>query len=375
MLQQLYIRNYALIREVRLDFSLGFSVMTGETGAGKSILLGALGLVLGDRADSSVLRDAAEKCVVEALFIAPHLSTHPLLQSLELEGESEWCIRREVTANGKSRAFLNDTPVNLTQLQSFTASLVDLHQQFDTLELTETDHQRTLLDAMAGLTEDVHVYQNAYADWRHDLNTLQALESRQMRIKQEQEYDQHILQELRDASFQPEEIESLEEKVRAGDRSEGLTQAIQSVVDRLQGDGENLQQQLRRMQQSLHPFEKTDASIAEWLERMRSVDMEIRELAREMDRAGAGFQFDPRALSDMQERLSLGYRLMKKHGAKHSAELIDLQQRLSEKLAAAETMEAEIQLLQERTQKQEQALRKKSAILHAAREAVLGTWS
>jgi DNA repair protein RecN (Recombination protein N) len=147
MLQQLYIRNYALIREVRLDFSLGFSVMTGETGAGKSILLGALGLVLGDRADSSVLRDAADKCVVEAFFIAPHLSMHPLLQSLELEGDKEWCIRREVTANGKSRAFLNDTPVNLTQLQSFTSSLVDLHQQFDTLELTETDRQRVLLDA------------------------------------------------------------------------------------------------------------------------------------------------------------------------------------------------------------------------------------
>ena len=375
MLQQLYIRNYALIREVRLDFSLGFSVMTGETGAGKSILLGALGLVLGDRADSSMLRDAADKCVVEAFFIAPHLSMHPLLQSLELEGDKEWCIRREVTANGKSRAFLNDTPVNLTQLQSFTSSLVDLHQQFDTLELTETDRQRVLLDAMAGLTEDVQAHQIAYADWRHDLNTLQALESRQMRIKQEQEYDQHILQELRDASFQPEEIESLEEKVRAGDRSEGLTQAIQSVLDRLQGDGENLQQQLRKMQQSLHPFEKTDASIAEWLERMRSVDMEIRELAREMDRASTGFQFDPRALSDMQERLSLGYRLMKKHGAKHSAELIDLLQRLSEKLAASETMEVEIMSLMDRTQKQEQALRKKSAILHAAREAVVGTWS
>ena len=150
MLRQLYIRNYALIREVRLDFSDGFTVLTGETGAGKSILLGALGLVLGDRADTSALRNTEEKCIVEALFHEPGLQKHALVSELELEGEEDWCLRREVSATGKSRAFINDTPVTLQQLQAVAAELVDLHRQFDTHELTESDHQQALLDAMAG---------------------------------------------------------------------------------------------------------------------------------------------------------------------------------------------------------------------------------
>ena len=375
MLQQLYIRNYALIREVRLDFSLGFSVLTGETGAGKSILLGALGLVLGDRADSTVLRDASDKCVVEALFTTTPLFDHPLVQSMEWDGETEWCIRREVTSNGKSRAFINDTPVSVSQLQSFVASLVDLHQQFDTLDLTESDAQRSMLDAMAGVTERVQVFQQAYLRWRQAITELRELETKQARTQQEHEYDLHVLGELTDASFQPGEIETLEEKVRAGDRSEGLTQAIQTVVSRMQGEGENLQQQFRQLQQLLHPFEKTDSILAEWLERMRSADLEMRELTREMDRYQSGLFVDPRALSEMQERLSLGYRLMKKHGVKQSTELIELQQRLSEKLTGAENLDAEIKSLQVSTQRMERELQKTASELRAARLAVIDTWT
>ena len=175
MLQQLYIRNYALIKEVRIELANGFTVVTGETGAGKSILLGALGLILGERADTSVLREAAEKCIVEGIFYNDRLKQHPLAVEQEWTAESAWYLRREILPTGKSRAFINDTPVTLTQLQSFAGQLVDLHQQFDTQELVEGDFQRTLLDAMAGQLPEADSYHQAYQQWQFDKRALEQL--------------------------------------------------------------------------------------------------------------------------------------------------------------------------------------------------------
>ncbi len=375
MLQQLYIRNYALVREVRMDFANGFSVLTGETGAGKSILLGALGLVLGERADTSVLRDPSDKCVVEGIFVEPRLSKHPLVIELDMEQEAEWCIRREVTANGKSRAFLNDTPVTLSQLQSFVAELVDLHQQFDSLEITESDRQRSLLDVMAGITADVQTYHQLYNQWRKELEQLRSLEDKQARLNQEQEYNQFMLQELQEAAFQPGELELLEEKVRSGGQSEGMTQALAAATEKLQGEGENLLQQMRRIQQSLSPFEKNNDSIQQWLERLRSVDLELRELAREMDRFGSQQSFDPAALAAMQERLSQGFRLLKKHGLKTTDELIDFQNRLSDSISSYQDLDASIRSSREQADQFEKSLRDLAGGLHRARASVIGPWS
>jgi DNA repair protein RecN (Recombination protein N) len=375
MLQQLYIRNYALIREVRMDFSEGFSVLTGETGAGKSILLGALGLVLGERADTSVLHDPSEKCIVEGLFREPRLAQHPLAVDLDLAGETEWCIRREVGANGKSRAFLNDTVVTLAQLQSFTAELVDLHQQFDTLELTETDRQRELLDVMAGLLPQVETYRIHYESWRRDLALLQELEIKQARAQQEQEYQLHILQELEEAAFQPGEIEALEEKVRIGGQSEAMLVAIAAATQQLQGEGENIQQQLRRLQQSLNPFEKNEQQVREWLDRLRSVDMELRELSREMDRYGAREPYDPQTLAQWQERVSLGFRLLKKHGLQTTDQLLELQEKLQAQLQSVQSLESHIRELQQSTRQQEKSLRTQASSIHDGRQAAITPWT
>ncbi|MFM7671634.1 MAG: DNA repair protein RecN [Bacteroidota bacterium] len=375
MLQQLYIRNYALIREIRMDFSDGFSVMTGETGAGKSILLGALGLVLGDRADTTVMRDMSEKCIVEAFFLEPRLSTHPLAIECDLEGESEWCIRRELNGNGKSRAFLNDTPITLTQLQSFASELVDLHQQFDTLEITEGGRQREWLDVMSGQLPQVKEYQSLYSQWRSGLQQLQALETKQAQLQQEQAYQLHVLQELEDASFQAGEIESLEERVKAGGQSEGMSQAISGVVEKLQGDGENLLQHLRLIQQTLSVYENHSADIKRWVEQFRSIDLEMRELSRDMDRHASRFQFDPAELANWQERLSMGFRLLKKHGLKHSQELVDLQSRLKDQLNDAHTLVAQLDEWRQQTSRQEALLREKAAVLHAKRAATIQPWT
>jgi DNA repair protein RecN (Recombination protein N) len=375
MLQQLYIRNYALIREIRLDLSEGFTVMTGETGAGKSILLGALGLILGERADSTVLRDPNEKCVVEGHFIEPALSHHPLALELDLQGETDWCLRREVSSNGKSRAFLNDTPVTLTQLQSFASGLVDLHQQFDTLELTASDRQRELLDVMAGHVPAVASYQLLYAEWRSLMQQLQQLETEQTRRQQEKEYDQHLLEELEEIALLPDELEGLEEKVRLSGQSEGLTQALATLVENLQGEGENMSVQLRRAIQALTPHEKNQATIQQWLERIRTIDLELRELAREMDRFGAQLHFDPRELSIMQERLSMGFRLLKKHGKKNTQELIELQKELSKKLESMHDLDGQIQDKKDRCTQLETTLRQLADSLHASRAAVVGPWT
>ncbi|MEN9497135.1 MAG: repair protein RecN [Bacteroidota bacterium] len=375
MLQQLYIRNYALIREIRLDLSEGFTVMTGETGAGKSILLGALGLILGERADSTVLRDPNEKCVVEGHFIEPALSHHPLALELDLQGETDWCLRREVSSNGKSRAFLNDTPVTLNQLQSFASGLVDLHQQFDTLELTASDRQRELLDVMAGHVPAVASYQLLYAEWRSLMQQLQQLETEQTRRQQEKEYDQHLLEELEEIALLPDELEGLEEKVRLSGQSEGLTQALATLVENLQGEGENMSVQLRRAIQALTPHEKNQATIQQWLERIRTIDLELRELAREMDRFGAQLHFDPRELSIMQERLSMGFRLLKKHGKKNTQELIELQKELSKKLESMHDLDGQIQDKKDRCTQLETTLRQLADSLHASRAAVVGPWT
>ncbi len=358
-----------------MDFSEGFSVLTGETGAGKSILLGALGLVLGERADTSVLHDPSEKCIVEGLFREPRLAQHSLAVDLDLAGETEWCIRREVGANGKSRAFLNDTVVTLAQLQSFTAELVDLHQQFDTLELTETDRQRELLDVMAGLLPQVETYRIHYESWRRDLALLQELEIKQARAQQEQEYQLHILQELEEAAFQPGEIEALEEKVRIGGQSEAMLVAIAAATQQLQGEGENIQQQLRRLQQSLNPFEKNEQQVREWLDRLRSVDMELRELSREMDRYGAREPYDPQTLAQWQERVSLGFRLLKKHGLQTTDQLLELQEKLQAQLQSVQSLESHIRELQQSTRQQEKSLRTQASSIHDGRQAAITPWT
>jgi len=375
MLQHLYIRNYALIREVRMDFSGGFSVLTGETGAGKSILLGALGLVLGERADTSVLHDPSEKCIVEGLFVKPRLAHHPLIVECDLTEESEWCIRREVGANGKSRAFLNDTPVTLNQLQSFASQLVDLHQQFDTLELTEAERQRELLDVMAGLLPQVELYGELYQEWRRQQALLQELEAKQTRAQQEQEYQLFILQELEAVDFQPGEIESLEEKVRIGGQSEAMIAAIGSAAQQLHGEGENLQQQLRRIQQALSPFEKNETQVKEWLDRLRSVDLELRELARELDRYASKDPYDPQTLAHWQERVSVGFRLLKKHGLQTTADLLELQEKLKQQIQTHQSLESHLHALQQSTSQKEKSVRQQAAVLREERKAAIDPWT
>ncbi|MBP6687507.1 MAG: AAA family ATPase, partial [Lacibacter sp.] len=217
MLQQLSIQNFAIIDELKVEFQQGLNIITGETGAGKSILLGALGLVLGNRADSSVLRNADKKCVVEAVFNNNNQHIKDWLQQNEIDEEQELILRREISANGKSRAFINDTPVNLAQLKELTSALVDLHQQFDTLELGEENFQREVLDALAGNTARVEHYHQQYVRYAKLQRELQLLKEQQKQQQKEQDYRQFLLDELEQAALKENELEAAYQEKRGYD--------------------------------------------------------------------------------------------------------------------------------------------------------------
>src|SRR5580692_4985570 len=202
MLRRIQIQNYAIIDELSIDFSGRMNVITGETGAGKSILMGALSLVLGDRADTSVLLEGNKKCVVEGVFaVRDRQAVAGFLRANDLDVEEEVVIRREIAPGGKSRAFVNDTPVNLEQLRRLGSMLVDLHRQFDTLELGESDFQREVLDALAGQAAAVEEYRSFYRGWQAAVKELSALVERQAQSNKERDYNKFLLDELTEAGF------------------------------------------------------------------------------------------------------------------------------------------------------------------------------
>ena len=210
MLTKLEIQNYILIDQLNIDLSEQFSVITGETGAGKSIIMGALGLILGDRADSTVCREASKKCFIEGIFkITNNAQLQTLFQENEIELSDELIIRREISAQGKSRAFINDTPVTLTTLKEVTSHLVDLHQQFDTLTLGDTDFQRTVIDALASNQKELASYQAIFTHWKEKEKKLDSLIAQKEDFEKTLSYKQHLFEELSGAQFQENELENL----------------------------------------------------------------------------------------------------------------------------------------------------------------------
>jgi DNA repair protein RecN (Recombination protein N) len=215
MLQKLFIQNYALISELVIDFSGKLNIITGETGAGKSIIVGALDLILGGRADSSVLLNKEKKCIVEGSFAtADKNAVRSFLSSNDLDWQEELVIRREIGSNGKSRAFINDTPVTLTQLNKLSSLLVDLHQQFDTLELGESDFQRNVLDALAGLQAQLEEYRQIFRQWQTEKKALEDLQQQKQQFDKEADYNRFQFTELEEAAFRENELEEVEAELK-----------------------------------------------------------------------------------------------------------------------------------------------------------------
>lgn len=335
MLKRLAIQNYAIIDRVDIEFAASLNIITGETGAGKSILMGALSLILGDRADTSVLLNRDKKCVVEGYFSARNKEVKSFLRSNDLdEGEDDLMIRREISAAGKSRAFVNDIPVNLEQLRDLSSLLVDLHRQFDTRELGESDFQRQVLDALAGQADLLQSYQTLYSQWQHSRREWQELQSQKADFEKEYDYNRFLFEELDSAAFRENELEEAEAELKLLNSAESVKSVLHAACYQLEEADQPLVQQLKSMSQQLLPYADHHPALGSLVDRLQSAQVELQDIADELNRVGNHVQYDPKKAEQLDERLSLGYRLLKKHGLQHTHELLSLRNSLEGKLQA-----------------------------------------
>ena len=335
MLQKLIIRNYAIIEDLEISFPKGLNILTGETGAGKSIIMGALGLILGERADSSVLVKKEKKSVVEGWFDSKHKEeVHEFLQANELDITDELVIRREISPNGKSRAFINDTPVTLVQLNNLSSLLVDLHQQFDTLSLGETDFQLEVIDALAGHGKLLQDFSLSYDNWSKSVKELAALQEQKDRFDREADYNRFQFNELEEAGFGENELEDAEAELKVLANAEGIKATLDKVYAEMEEGEMPLVQRLKSLLQVLQPYTSYHAGLAAILQRMNELQVELKDVAGEIDSINSEINYDPEKINQLNERLSLGYKLQKKHGAGSTADLLRIQADLEKSLQA-----------------------------------------
>lgn len=351
MLNKLIIQNYAIIEEIEIDFSRQLNIITGETGAGKSILMGALSLILGERADSSVLVNTNKKCFIEGVFsIDDKPEVIQFLESNELDVESELVLRREIGSNGKSRAFINDTPASLQQLRQLASLLVDLHQQFDTLELGDSDFQREVMDALAGNQSLLHEYQQVYREWQLVVKKLAALKDEKSAFNKEADYHQFLFDELNELSLKDNELEELDQELKVLNSSEGIKAALTKVYFELRESEQPILTTLKQMVQQLQPYDAMHKDLHILIERLQSAQVELQDIASETDHINDSILFDEQRIEWINQRLAEGYKLLKKHGLQTTSDLLQLQASLSEKLQAVLNIDETIQHLEKETQ-------------------------
>ena len=336
MLSRLSIQNYAIIEQLEIDFSSHLNIITGETGAGKSIIVGALGLILGQRAESTVLKNKEKKCIVEGCFKGETGHEHVIgfLKNHELDVHDELVVRREIAPNGKSRAFINDTPVNLGQLNQLSSLLVDLHQQFDTLELGESDFQREVLDALAGNFSLLKQYTEVFHHAQASKKELDVLKEQKAQFEKEFDYHQFQFNELDEAGFRENELEDLEQELKMLTNAEGIKNALAKAYYELEEAEEPLIRQLKGITSQLQQFAELHPELPALVQRLQSSYIELQDIADETDRISNHVSSDAASMEKINERLSLGYRLLKKHGVKTTNELLQIQKGLNEKLQA-----------------------------------------
>ncbi|MDG2151412.1 MAG: DNA repair protein RecN [Polaribacter sp.] len=336
MLTQLSINNYALIHQLSIDFSSGLSIITGETGAGKSILLGALGLVLGNRADLSSLKDTSTKCIVEAKVAISTYNLQDFFKEVDLDYEPETIIRREILPSGKSRAFVNDTPVTLSVLNQLRIKLIDVHSQHQTMQLSDNNFQFAVIDAFAKNKERISSYHRGFVQLNQLKKELVELEKKQREAHQQYDYNSHLFKELTAADLKVDEQHLLEEKLERLNNVEdiklNLSEALEiSITDEIgiQSSVNNLENKLSK----IAPFYKGYQNL---LERITSVKIEIDDIVAELENANESIDFNPNEADEINDRLQLIYNLQKKHYVNSIEALLQVYEELSEKVLQVE---------------------------------------
>ncbi len=370
MIKSLQIRNYAIIEELDMYFSEGLTIVTGETGAGKSILLGALGLVMGERADTKVLYNEGEKCVVECRFLIDEYDLGDFFRQNDLDYADELIIRREIVPSGKSRAFVNDTPVNLKVLQELSAALVDLHQQFDTLDIHNVNFQLRLLDALAGNRHDLESYQRDYREYAARERRLHELRERSATAARDMDYIQFQLEEFHKAELVSGEQELLEEELTRLTNAEEIKRATAAAFQFLSESEQSVVSQLQEIGISLNHIGKVDANVRQLYERLQGLTAELQDVSSELENIADATEYDGERIQQVQERLDLIYRLQKKHTAADVDELLEIQARLESRLSEFEDLSGSIERLEAELAGREADLRTRAQRLRERRKDV-----
>lgn len=371
MLHRLTIKNYAIIERLEMEFSERMNIITGETGAGKSILVGALGLILGERADTKVLYNAEEKCVVEADFDVTGYQLKSFFAENELDYEAHTIVRREINQNGKSRAFVNDTPVTLTVLKELGEKLVNLHNQHQTLELTQAGFQLSVVDALAKTDALLTDYKHKFGTYKKAFKQLEALTAQYRAVAAELDYLQFQLTELAEANLTTGEQELLEAEQSTLTNVEEIKRALQSAISILQGNESSALDQLSEAQGQLKNVKNLNPDIQALSTRLQSANEELKDITRELENVQESTSLDPERLEEVNARLNTIYRLQKKHNVITLEELLHIQADLETKVLSVTNNSDEIEKLKGEMEKQFRELLSVSEALHAQREKVL----
>jgi DNA repair protein RecN (Recombination protein N) len=350
MLEKLHIQNYAIIDEIEIDFSNKLNIITGETGAGKSILIGALNLILGERADTSVLMQTDKKCFIEGFFAIENKEpVKTFLNEQEFDADDELVLRREIASNGKSRAFINDSPATLQQLKKLASLLVDLHQQFDTLELGDADFQREVLDALAGNAISLFDYRRIYKQWQTSKKELEQLQLQKNNFNKELGYFQFLFDELNEAGLKENELEELDAELQILNNAEAVKTALTKIYYELKETEQPVVVLIKQLINQLQIFAEYNADIASLVERLKSTQIELQDIASEAGHIENAINYDEKRIDQVNEKLSSGYKLLKKHGVKTTNELLQIQQSLEEKLQAVLNIDNDIAAKEKQT--------------------------
>jgi len=372
MIRNIQISNYAIIEELEINFSDGLTIITGETGAGKSILLGALGLIMGKRADTKVLYNQDKKCIIEANFeIARHKMEH-FFEENDIDYEAETVVRREITPSGKSRAFVNDTPVKLKTLQQLSGALIDLHQQFDTLDIHNVSFQLRMIDALADNNSLLDVYQNGFRKYQANKRRLTKLTEETANAAKEIDYIEFQLSEFNEAELMTGEQEDLEAESKKLNSAEDIKRGLAAVYSHLSQDEQSITGQLDSLAVVLNGVVKYDTRLEAIYERFEGLNLELQALSEEIEKVADDAEFNPERIAEIQERLNTIYRLQSKHQVRTINELITIQEELSEKLQSFGDMSGEIEALEKLIAEQEETLLKKAENLSKRRQTVVG---
>lgn len=373
MLASISIQNYALINQLSIDFNNGLSIITGETGAGKSILLGALGLVLGNRADLSSLKDTSKKCVVEAQLAIANYNLEAFFESVDLDYEAQTIIRREILPSGKSRAFVNDTPVKLSVLTELKAKLIDVHSQHQTLEMSDSNFQFHIIDVLAKNEQKLASYQRGLKQLNSYQKEFQELEAKQREANQQYDYNLHLYNELIEAKLKPDEQEELEEQFEKLNNVEDIQLNLSEAVNIVSAEEIGVQTLLNALENRLHKIAPFSKEYEELLSRITSVKIELDDIVAELEDANDSIDSNPKELEKLNDRLQLIYNLQKKHYVNSVPELLEIQESLSEKVDQVENAEEIIKQKQQQLNEVSTKLDEVAILISTSRKKIIPT--